>query len=67
MGLVLLNKYLKVLIKFLEPKIFNEKVEVIIDYFILKNNTLAFLLNITSFRYCMMTSKYLIDRAKFKF
>ena len=58
------NKYLEITVKILEPKILKEKVEVLIDYFILKNKILTFSSNIIGSRVYMMTSKYSFDRAK---
>ena len=56
--LTLSNKHLKVFIQSLEHKIFDEKVDVLFYYFIEYNRTSTFSLNISSSRYCMMTSKY---------
>ena len=56
--LALSNKYLEVFMQSLEPKIFDEKVDVLFYYFIEYNRTSTFSLNISSSRYCMMTSKY---------
>ena len=39
----------------LEIKIFNEKVEILFDFFILKSKTTTFSLNILGSRDCMMT------------
>ena len=45
LDLALLNKYLEVIKKFLEPKVLNEKVEVLFFFFILQNKTSIFSLN----------------------
>ena len=65
-NIVLSNKFLEAIIRSLESKIFNEKAEGLF-YKIkrIKNKTLTFLLNILDSRICMLTSKYLFDRAKF--
>ena len=60
------NTYFKVIIQSQEPKIFNEKVEVLF-YKIKKSNKIStFSSNILGSRDCMMTTKYLFDRAKFR-
>ena len=50
------------MIEYLEPKIFNDKVEALFDFLILQNKTSTLSLNILGSRYSMMTSKYLFDR-----
>ena len=40
LNIALSNKYLEVIIKFLEPKILKKKVDVLFDIFILKKNFL---------------------------
>ena len=62
MELFLSIKYLKVIIQCLEPKIFNEKVEVLFYKKEKSNKTSTFSLNISGSRHFMMTFKYLIDR-----
>ena len=60
--LALSYKYLKVIILCLEPKIFNEKVEVSFVFMILHNKNSTFSFNILGSRHSMMTSKHLFDR-----
>ena len=43
LDLALLNEYLEVIATIFEPKIFNEKVDVLFDFFSLKNKTLIYL------------------------
>ena len=64
LDLVLSNEYLEVIMSYLELEIFNEKVAVLFDFFILKNKNYTFLINIPSSRNDMMTGKYLFDRTK---
>ena len=42
LDLTLSNKYLEVIVKFFEPKILNEKIDVLFDLLILKNKTNIF-------------------------
>ena len=58
------NKYLEVIIKSLEPKISNEKVEVSFYKTKKTNKTSTFSFNILGSKNFMITSKYLFDRAK---
>ena len=55
------------IIQFLEPKILNEKFQVLFYKIKKSNNTLTFPLNILVSivsKYCMVTPKYLFDRTK---
>ena len=63
--MALSNKYFKVIIQYLESTIFTYKVEVLF-YKIQKklNKTSTFSVSILDSRHCMMTLKYLFDRAK---
>ena len=60
------NKYLEVIIKSLEPKISNEKVEVSFYKTKKTNKTSTFSFNILDSKDFMITSKYLFDRSKSK-
>ena len=60
LDVALSNKYLEVIIRCLELKLFNEKDEVL---FYKSNKTSSFSLKNLSSRDLMMTSKYLFDRA----
>ena len=55
--LVLSKKYLKAIIQSLEPKIFNEKVEVLFDFFNIKNKTSTYILNTFGSKHYIVTSK----------
>ena len=63
-GFVLSNKYFEVILQCKEPKIFNEKVEVLLYEIKKSNKTSTFSVNILGSRHKMMTSKYLFDRKK---
>ena len=60
------NKYLEVIIKSLEPKISNEKVEVSFYKTKKTNKTSTFSFNILGSKDFMINSKYLFDSAKSK-
>ena len=62
--LALSNKYLEVIIKCLEPKIFNEKVEILFYKIKKSNKASTFSLNILGSRHFKMIYKYLFDRTK---
>ena len=55
--LALSKKYLKAIIQSLEPKIFNEKVEVLFDFFNIKNKTSTYTLNTFGSKHYIVTSK----------
>ena len=64
LGLALSNKYLEMAMPCLEPKIFNEKVEVFFGIFLFyRLKPQLSRLNIFGSRHCMTISKYLFDRA----
>ena len=59
------NKYLKVIIACLGPKILTEKVEALFVFdFILQNKTSTLSSNIFGSRHSTITFKYLFDRTK---
>ena len=63
--MALSNKYLEVIIKSLESKIFNEKVEVLFYKIKKSNKTSTFSVNIFDSIDCMMTSNvYLIEQSQ---
>ena len=66
LDLALLNKFLAVIIQPLEPKILNEKVEDYLNFLFYRIKTSNFSFNISDSKDCMMTSKYLFDRTKFR-
>ena len=59
------NKYLKVNIQPIEPRIFNEKFEVLVDFY-RQNKTAILISNILGSKDCMITSKYSFDRKKYR-
>ena len=61
LDIFLSNKYLKIIINLQEPKIFNEKVDVLFVFFS-QNKTSTFSLNILGKRHDMITFKYLFNR-----
>ena len=55
--LALSKKYLKATIQSLKPKIFDEKVEVLFEFFNLKNKTSTYTLNTFGSKHYIVTSK----------
>ena len=55
--LALSKKYLKAIIQSSEPKIFDEKVEVLFEFFNLKNKTSTYTLNTFGSKHYIVTSK----------
>ena len=51
------NKYFKAIIQSLKPKILNEKVEVLFDFFNIKNKTSTYTLNTFGSKHYIVTSK----------
>ena len=64
MNLALSNKHLEMTIKCILPKIFNHKIEILFDFYILQNKTSTTSLNKLGLRHFMIISKYLFDRAE---